>query len=177
MAAAVAVLAALGCDDPSAPVDPDGKSPRDLRREAELVAERLTEVRLGPVIAAAAGVREGDAPAVLEAWLARAPMGRVLTLRWPRTASGALDLDRAPLTAREVRATLVRASPERCAEVRVLFTGLGPPALRLHVPLPATTRACRAAGSGGGLVGPSAFDALNEAIAADVIATPELLLP
>ena len=165
----IAAASGVGCDDPRAPIDPDGRRPRDLADEAATAQARLGAAHLGALLAATAGVTVEEAPGVLERWLGRSAPGRTLLARWARTSTGELDLDHAPVAAHEVRASLDHPSRAQCGEMLVLLRGAGPPSVRVRLPLPASTRACRAARTHGldaALEGPAVFDALDEAIAA-----------
>jgi hypothetical protein len=169
-----------GCNDPQAPIDPDGRRPRDLAAEAASARTRLRAVHLGSLLAASAGVTTDEAPGVLETWLGATAVGRVLLARWPRTQEGALDLDHAPVATREVRASLDHASRTHCGELQVILRGAGPPSVRVRVPLPATSHACRTAlgrGDGAALEGTAVFDALDEAIAAGRASETTALAP
>jgi phage-related tail fiber protein len=182
LAACTACAAALGCDEAGAALDPDDPTRLDHSGEGAAVESRLAQLKLGPLVAASAGVTAREAPAVLATWLSASAAGRALLSRWPRDREGALDLDRAPLVAREVRVAIEGGAPARdaapsrssarCGEVAVLLTGLAPPAVRVRVPLPPTARTCRGARADATLEGTAALDALDEAVAAGV--PPEL---
>jgi hypothetical protein len=169
LAFGIASSTGVGCNDPRAPIDPDGRRPRDLAGEAAASRTRLRAVHLGSLLSASAGVTLEEAPVVLESWLEVTALGRALLARWPRTPAGTLDLDHAPVVTREVRASLDHASRTRCGEMQVILRGASPPSVRVRVPLPTTSRACRAArerGDGAAFEGTAVFDALDEAIAA-----------
>jgi hypothetical protein len=148
--------------------NPDGH--QDEKREDPAAFEaRLRNVSLASVVAAVAGTTSHEAPVVLEQWLAREPNAATMLKDWPRGPDGALDLDRSPVTAQLVDGTIAPGSKSRCGEVRVVFRGAAGPSLRLRLPIPATSHACRSARNGAPLHDGEALDALHEAIAAGIV--------
>jgi hypothetical protein len=162
-------LSACAPDDEAS--NPDGHD-RGQREDPAAFQARLRSVSLASVVGAVAGTTAHDAPTVLERWLAREPDAATMLKGWPRAADGALDLARGPLTAQLVDGDLAPGSKSRCGEVRVLFRGAAGPALRFHLPIPATSHACRGARNGAPLHDGDALAVLQDAIAAGIV--PEL---
>lgn len=175
--ALIAAGALAACAEANAGIDPDDPAPRDVAEEQQTFDARLRTLELAPLIAASGGITEEEAPAVLAGWLSATAGGRALLARWPRRSDGALDLGRAPVRARDVRAIVDRASRSRCGEVLVLLRGALPPTMRVRVPLPATARACRGSRADVALEGLAAVEALDEAVAAGATAEPFTALP
>ena len=163
---ALVLAACSACGPSNDPVDPDGRH-RPTEDDRAAAEARVREIPLRDVVAAAAGVPLREAPIVLARWLSEAgPRAEALLARWPRKSDGALDLERPPVSATAVDADLALESKSRCGEVKVIFRGATPPALRLRLPIPSTARACREARREARLHDGEALSALGEAIKA-----------
>ena len=166
--ALVAALGLAGCYERETAGDPD-RHEHAVREDRAAFEARLRAVSLPSVVAAVAGTTVRDAPVTLEQWLTREPDAATLLRAWPRAADGALDLRRAPVSASSVSGTVAPGGSSRCGEVVVVFRGAAGPSLRFRLPLPATSRTCRAARNGAPLRDGEALDALNEAIAGGIV--------
>lgn len=154
-----ASLFALGCDGEDRPVDPDGHE-----HETRVQNSALPKVSLEALIGAVGGVPERDAPMILERWLRAARGGDRLLDAWPR-ANGQLDLEHPPVALSSIDASIGPGSKSRCGEVTVIFQGEARVAVRMKLPIPATTPACRGLFRASRVTGAEAGPLLRAAIA------------